>query len=171
MFRNDRKAVCSLGWNDAQVRVQKRLRRGRRAEAARVELPAGGRRPAEVLALKLCIRPLWPRDLSWPRRSFSACVLRTASASISRSSALVFGGSRLGGCHCVMNSKWGRPRGIKRSPGLPRANNPSPLLRSQRTQAGHGAMSEECQIQTHALQQLRFQLAATSCSIPEIPSG
>jgi hypothetical protein len=38
----------------------------------------------------------------------SGCVLRTASASISYSSALVFFGSRLGGCHCVMIYMWGR---------------------------------------------------------------
>ena len=38
----------------------------------------------------------------------SACVLRTASASISRSSALVFGGSRVKDfCHCAIQFIWG----------------------------------------------------------------
>jgi hypothetical protein len=37
----------------------------------------------------------------------SGCVLRTASLSISRSSAFVFGGSRAGLCHWVMNYMWG----------------------------------------------------------------
>jgi hypothetical protein len=37
--------------------------------------------------------------------------LRTASVSISRSSALVFFGSRAGFCHSVMDSMWGCRRG------------------------------------------------------------
>jgi hypothetical protein len=40
------------------------------------------------------------------RRLGAGCVLRTASASISCSSALVFGGSRVF-CHVAMDSMWG----------------------------------------------------------------
>jgi hypothetical protein len=61
-----------------------------------------------VLALRYELGRL--HSLAGCRRLFSACVLRTASVSISRSSALVFGGSRLGGCHWVMDSMWGCDR-------------------------------------------------------------
>lgn len=39
---------------------------------------------------------------------FSACVLRTASANMSRSWSLVFAGSRLGGCQFAIWMMWGR---------------------------------------------------------------
>src|ERR1039458_2208729 len=52
-------------------------------------------------------------------RFVSGCaVLRTASVSISRSWALVFGGSRLGGCHVLINSMWGCGRERRRYSAL-----------------------------------------------------
>jgi hypothetical protein len=59
-----------------------------------------------------------------PRRFFAfgkglasvwSCVLRTASASISRSSALVFAGWRGVGFHEVISCMWGCGRGIEPS--------------------------------------------------------
>ena len=45
--------------------------------------------------------------LDFGGRFGSGCVLRTASVSISRNSALVFGGSRVGLCHWVIDAMWG----------------------------------------------------------------
>ena len=45
--------------------------------------------------------------LACGRRFGSDCVLRTASVSISRSSAFVFGGARGVFCHWVMDTMWG----------------------------------------------------------------
>jgi hypothetical protein len=45
--------------------------------------------------------------LACGRRFGSDCVLRTASVSISRSSAFVFGGARGVFCHWVMDTIWG----------------------------------------------------------------
>jgi hypothetical protein len=50
----------------------------------------------------------WPRSFSaFGRRFDSGCVLRTASVSISRSTAFVFGGSRGVLCQMVMEDMWG----------------------------------------------------------------
>jgi hypothetical protein len=52
----------------------------------------------------------WPfrREFSLSLQAlFSACVLRTASANISRNWSLVFAGSRFGGCHFVIGRMWG----------------------------------------------------------------
>jgi hypothetical protein len=70
------------------------------------ELPAGGAlgegRPAEVLALRYELGRLLPQSLlACCRRLGSGCVLRTASVSIARSSALFLVGSRVKDfCHC-----------------------------------------------------------------------
>ena len=76
------------------------------------KLPAGGGQdsPAEVLALRYRVQAAFlPRSLLiFGGRLGSGCaVLRTASASISYSSALVLGAGRLDGCHWVMDNMWG----------------------------------------------------------------
>ena len=65
--------------------------------------------------------PPYPLSLlDFDCRFGSGCVLRTASASISRSSALLFGGSRVKDfCHWVIHSIWGCRGGIKPLLGLP----------------------------------------------------
>lgn len=79
----------------------------------------------------------YPRSLLGSRDGFgSGWVLRTACVSISRSSFLVLGGSRVGFRHCAMDSIWDaggriKPRGGPqpgavrgRVQGIPLANRP-----------------------------------------------
>ena len=72
--------------------------------------------PRETLAACACATRVLrlPRSyLAFGRRFGSDCVLRTASVSISRSSAFVFNGSCGVFCHWLMDSMWDVGEGIK----------------------------------------------------------
>jgi len=68
-------------------------------------------RPTDLLDLAATTVSAFERRLRFGSGFPPGCVLRTASANISRSSALVFGGSRLmDACQFAMNGMWGFPR-------------------------------------------------------------
>jgi hypothetical protein len=71
-------------------------------------------RPADLLDLAATAVSAFERRLRFGSGLPPGCVLRTASANISRSSALVFGGSRLmDACQLAMDSMWGFRETIK----------------------------------------------------------
>jgi hypothetical protein len=68
-------------------------------------------RPAYLIDLEAATVSAFARRFPFGSGTLPGCVLRTASANISRSSAFVFGGSRLMDvCQLAMQTIWGFPR-------------------------------------------------------------